>query len=142
MGSDFTAESLWRTKTVKSSFASQYFLFLKGCRCWRWRWGDGEGLAAGVHCSDLTLTLARCPARWNVCVCVCASSARLFRECSALIGTGRHFVGLYCHMPLPILLLIRAAITGTNTYIETRAVLQGRPTHFGTRSKARPFACD
>lgn len=73
-----------------------------------------------------------------VYVCVSVVS-QAFGECLALIGTGRHFVGLYCHMPLPILLLIRAAITGTNTYIQTHAVLQGRPTHFGTRSKAQPF---
>lgn len=44
-----------------------------------------------------------------------------FRECSALIGTGRHFVGLYCHMPRPILPLIRAAITATHSPADAHA---------------------
>lgn len=33
-------------------------------------------------------------------------------DCSPLRETGRHFAGLYCHMPLPILILIRAATAG------------------------------
>lgn len=45
-----------------------------------------------------------------------------FEEYWALMGTGRRFVGLYCHMPLPIPALIR-----------------DRPTHFGTRSKLGPL---
>ncbi len=49
---------------------------------------------------------------------VCVIS-QVFGECSALIETGRHFVGLYCHMPLTILLLISAAITGAHTYTHT-----------------------
>lgn len=32
-----------------------------------------RGLAVGVHCSDVALTLARCPPRWSVraYICVC-----------------------------------------------------------------------
>lgn len=41
-------------------------------------------------------------------------------ECLLLIGTGRHFVGLYCHMPLPILPLIRVAITGAHAFSTRR----------------------
>lgn len=99
-----------------------------------------RGLEVGILFSDLTLTLARCPPRWSVymCVRVCAASL-VFGEYSALIGTGRHFVGLYCHMPLPILLLIRAAITGTHT----RGCTLTRQTRTLWHTlKARAFACD
>ncbi len=97
-------------------------------------------LAVGSHCSDVALTLARCPPRWSVraYIYVCAVS-QVFGECSTLIGTGRHFVGLYCHMPLPILPLIRAAITGTHTSARTLT----RQTHTLWHTlKARAFACD
>lgn len=122
-GSEFTTKSLWRTKTVKASLTAQSFRFFKG----GWQlvfiaqislrpWPDVQQDGACVR----------------MCVCVCVIG-QVFEECSALIGTGRHFVGLYCHMPLPILLLIRTAITGTHT------LLQSRPTHFGTCSKLRPL---
>lgn len=100
-----------------------------------------RGFEVGIHCSDLTLTLARCPPRWSVCarIYVCVFS-HILGECLALIGTGRHFVGLYCHMPLPILLLIRAAITGTHTHTLARTLTRQTHTLWHTL-KARAFAC-
>lgn len=58
------------------------------------------------------------------CVCVCVALlymcacvvSQVFGDCLPLTGTGRHFAGLYCHMPLPILPLIRAATAGTQTF--------------------------
>ena len=41
------------------------------------------GLAVGIHCSDLALTLARCPPRWSVCADMCVSSTR-FSESAQL----------------------------------------------------------
>lgn len=54
-------------------------------------------------------------------ICAYHQPSELFSEYSAVIGTGRHFVGLHRHMLLPVVLLIR-----------------GRTTHFGTHSKLRP----
>lgn len=75
-----------------------------------------------------------------VCIfmCVCVVS-QAFGECSALIGTGRHFVGLYCHMPLPILLLIRAAITGTNTYTQHTQPCEADPHTLAHAQKLGPL---
>lgn len=118
--SEFMCKSFWRTKLVVWFFFPPKDIFL-----W-WR-----GLAVGVHSSDLALTLARCPPT-PICMCVHALVCtpfvcQVFGECLHLIGNGRHFVGLYCHMPLPILLLIRAAITGTPTW--TRALTRQTLAH-------------
>lgn len=111
-----------RTKSVKSDYVAQSFWFLReGCRCWRrfgWEVTERRGwrsLLRSTSDRGQMSTKMEC-----VCEYVC-----VFGECSALIVTGRHFVGLYCHVPLPIELLIRVAITGTrmctctqNTQIE------------------------
>lgn len=73
---------------------------------------------AQLYCSSDLGQMSSKMERACIFMCVCVSPAGLFGERSALIGTGRQFVELYCHMPLPIQLLIRAAITGRNKYAQ------------------------
>lgn len=86
----------------------------------------------GFFCAFVAVTLARCRA----CVSGGYEFPRDVRQVlvfcffpphgdrSPLIRTGRHFVGLYCHMPLSIPPLIRAAITGgVHTHPLTRQTL-------------------
>lgn len=126
-GSEVTTEPLWTAKTEKSS-SSIFFSTTLFERCASGGVAGLGGLIKGsgswhslfTSNSDLgqmSTEMERVRAHRYVCVI-----SQVFGECSALIGTGRHFVGLYCRMPLPILLLIRV-----------------RPTHFGTRSKPGPL---
>lgn len=148
-GSGFTSESLRRTKSEKSS---SVFLFLRqrggGCCVGgvggviSWHSSLRSSSDLGQMSSKMDCVCAYPCARVRVCVCCWPG---FFGECSALIWTGRHFVGLYCHMPLPILPLIRAAITGSHIHTHTHACERAltRQTHTLWHTlKARAFACD
>lgn len=69
-GSEFTSKSLGTATTVTPGSAAEYFSLANGGGVG----GVIRGFAIGVHCSNLTPTLARCPPRWSVCIYVCVIS--------------------------------------------------------------------
>lgn len=75
-------------------------------------------------------------------VCVCGGRSRFFSgECSPLIGTGRHFVGLRCRTPLPIppLIRIRPTRSGTGSAPGLWRRLAGYLRRLQTENQVGPF---
>lgn len=94
---------------------SQHLQCMRGSAMARAAW---RGLQYLAFCPDASAPSRPPPdRRFQADACVSV----FLGERSALTGTGRRFVGPYCHTPPPIVLLIR-----------------GRTAHAGTASKLRP----